>query len=171
MRNLFLNRPSIRAYRHVAILPFRPTTPEVKADVVLTWGDIGDLAKELMGAHHYVTDRLTEAVERYNKIREDVEQERTTGIPNWDGKLLFPDMREKCRKCGNKIQVGHVGGEDALLKFSLVEEKNKWKWRDPETNKGRIIPGNWLPGARWLEIIESTRDFGGGGARAEGQSP
>jgi hypothetical protein len=164
VRHLFLNRP-IRAYRHVAIVPFVPTTTAIDADVVLTWADIRDLAKELMGPHHYVTNRLGEAVERYNKIIEDVEPRERPGVPNWDGKLPFPDMREKCRELGNNIQVGHVGGEDALLTLSLVEAKKKqWKWRDPETNKGRIIPGNWLPGARWLEIVESTRDFGGEGA-------
>ena len=159
VRHLFLNRRSIRAYRHVAILPFDTTA--IDADVVLTWADILDLAEKLMGAHHYVTDRLREAVKRYP---EDGDGE--PGSRNWDGKLSFPEMREKCRECGNKIQVGHTGGEDALLKWSLVdaEGRRNWKWRDPETNKGRIIPGHWLPGARWLEIVESTRGFGGGGA-------
>ena len=160
VRHLFLNRPSIRAYRHVAIVPFMPKTA-IDADVVLTWADIRDLAKELMGAH-YVTDRLRKAVERYS------EDDGPDGpyIPPWDGKLSFHDMREKSRKLGNEIQVGHVGGEAALLKLSLVdaEEKRDWKWRYPEMNKGHIIPGNWLPGARWLEIVESVRGFGGGGA-------
>ncbi len=157
VRHLFLNRPSIRAYRHVAIVPFIPKTA-IDADVLLTWADIRDLAKELMGTH-YVTDRLREAVKRYP------EPDVLDG-PYWDGKLSFHDMREKCRKSGNEIQVGHVGGEAALLKLSLVdaEEKRDWKWRYPEMNKGHIIPGNWLPGARWLEIVEFTRGFGGGGA-------
>jgi hypothetical protein len=44
MRHLILNRPSIRAYRHVAILPSLPTTA-IDADVVLTWADIRDLAE------------------------------------------------------------------------------------------------------------------------------
>jgi hypothetical protein len=65
------------------------------------------------------------------------------------------------------IQVGHVGGEATLLKLSLVDAEGKkdWKWRDPNTNKGRIIPGNWLRGARWLEIVESAHGFGGGDDR------
>ncbi|MGC2222790.1 MAG: hypothetical protein WA624_10680 [Methylocella sp.] len=159
VRHLFLNRPSIRAYRHVAIVPPErmDSTTAIDADVVLTWADIRDLAEKLMGAH-YVTDRLREAVRRY----EDDEDDEGQGIPNWNGKnVLFDAMREKCKT--EKIQVGYVGGEAALLKLSLVEAENrKWKWRYPE-NKGRIIPGNWLPGARWLEMVESTRGFGGGG--------
>ena len=38
MRHFILNRPSIRACRHVAILPSLPTTA-IDADVVLTWAD------------------------------------------------------------------------------------------------------------------------------------
>jgi hypothetical protein len=86
-------------------------------------------------------------------------------IRNWDGKLSFREMREKCRKLGNKIQVGHTGGVVDLLTLNLVEaEKKQWKWRDPRTNKGAIIPGNWLLGARWLKIVECSRGFGSGGA-------
>jgi hypothetical protein len=105
-----------------------------------------------------VTDRLRCAVKRYA-------DSDGGGIPNWDGKLGFTKMREKCREPGNEIQVGHEGGEAALLKSTLVDaEKKQWKWRDPETNKGTIIPGNWLRGADWLEIVESSRGFGSGGA-------
>src|SRR5208337_3094066 len=52
----------IRAYRHVAILPFVPKTYSVDADCVITWEEIGDLAKKLMGQDHYVTVRLRNAV-------------------------------------------------------------------------------------------------------------
>jgi hypothetical protein len=156
VRHLFLNR-SIRAYRHVAIVPFVPTTANIDADVVLTWADIRDLAEKLMGSHHYVTDRLRNAIERYRPPVDPT-------IRNWDGTLPFREMREKCQKSGNKIEVGHTGGKADLLTLSLVEaEKKQRKWRDPETNKGAIIPGNWMPGARWLEIVESSHGFGSGG--------
>jgi len=172
VRHLFLNRPSIRAYRHVAILPPEPfdmpailagtRSMDAGADVVLTWRDIRDLAEKLMGAHHYVTDRLRVAVRRYEE-----EDDGDPGIPNWDGKnVLFDAMRGKCKT--ERIQVGYVGGEAALLKLSLVEAENrKWKWRYPD-NRGRVIPGNWLEGTRWLEIVESSHGFGSGGGGGAG---
>jgi hypothetical protein len=153
MRHLFLNRPSIRAYRHVAILPSLPTTA-IDADVVLRWADIRDLA-ETLKVDHYVTDRLRNAVDRYPTDPD--------GSPYFEGTLRFEEMRKKCRDLGNKIEVGYVGGEAALLKLSLVEAENRqWRWRYPETG-GRVTHGHWLKGVRWLEIVESSRGFGGGG--------
>lgn len=169
VQHLFRNRVDdahkgrLRAYRHVAILPSEPfDTPAVDADVVVAWKDIRDLAEKLMGAHHYVTERLREAVRRYE------EDDGDPGIPNWDGKNVpFDAMREKCKKTEG-IQVGYVGGEAALLKLSLVEaEDRKWKWRYSD-NRGRVIPGNWLEGTRWLEIVESSHGFGSGGGGGPG---
>jgi len=154
VRHLFLNR-QIRAYRHVAILPYVPTMA-VDADAVIKWGDIATLAEDFM-PNHYVTVRLRNAVGRY--------PEDDPGI-FFDGKLSFDDMRKKCREfrdLGKEIYVGHAGGEAALLKWSLLEAESKlWKWRQEKT-KGKIILGNWLSGERWLEIVESTRGFGRGG--------
>jgi hypothetical protein len=147
----------IRAYRHVAILPFCPTTTRVDADCLITWGEIGNLAGKLMGQDHYVTVRLRNAVKRHEDDRDP-----DTRIRNFDGKLSFKELRKKCEKPEHKMQVGYVGGEAALFKMSLPEaEKKQWKWRNPETNKGRIIPENWLTAERWLEIVESAHGFGG----------
>jgi hypothetical protein len=135
VRHLFLNRPKIRAYRHVAIVPKWLDLDE--ADAVLTWKDIRKLAEELMGSDHYVTIRLREAVKRY--------EPPSPPEPYYDGILLFKDMREKCRASRNDIQVGHAGGETNLLSRNLVyAETKEWKWRDPKTNRGVIIPRNWL---------------------------
>jgi len=147
----------------VAIVPFVPKTANnaIDADVVLTWDDIRKLAEELMGRDHYVTVRLRNAVERYNHDHPQVDRPTLNYEPP---KLTFEQMREKCRECGNTILVGQVGGEDALLKFSLVDaEKKQWKWRK-ETTGGSVVPGHWLSGARWLAIVESKHGFGGGGA-------
>jgi hypothetical protein len=150
VRHLRLSR-QIRAYRHVAIVP-EPVT--IDADVVLTWDEILKLAEELMGPRHYVTVRLRKAVKRWNDI--------DPGIHHFDGILPFNAMRERCRVDDN-IKVGHVGGEAALRKRDLVYAENKpWKWRGPKC-KGPMVPRNWLEAARWLEIVESTRGFGGGG--------
>ncbi len=106
-----------------------------------------------MGAKHYVTMRLSNAVKRYEC------ESGSAGIPNYDDILPFEKMREKCRESG-KIKVGIMGGVRELSKLNLVDaEKRKWKWRHVD-NKGRWDPGNWLDGARWLEIVESKRGFG-----------
>jgi hypothetical protein len=101
------------------------------ADAVLTWNDIRELSEEVLGP-------------RQLRCR-----------------LSFAEMRKKCRELGNKIQAGHAGGETDLLKHTLVDaERKQWKWRSPE-NKGRAMRGNWLDGARWLEIVESRHGFKG----------
>jgi hypothetical protein len=84
----------IRAYRHVAIVPFDPTTVgiSIDADVVLTWDDIRHSAETLMGPDHYVTVRLRYAVARHIRERGD------PTIPYFDEKnVSFDDMRKMCR--------------------------------------------------------------------------
>ena len=162
VRHLFHNRPQIRAYRHVAILPERfDEMTIIDADVVLTWDDIRELAEndKLMGPDHYVTVRLREAVKRYRR-------EGDPDIHNYNDILPFDAMRKKSRELGDKIWVGHTGGETDLRKRDLVyAEKKSWKWRD-EATRGRWDRRNWLSGVLWLEVVESKQGFGG--ARAPG---
>jgi hypothetical protein len=158
---LFENRQKIRAYRHVAIVPFVPTI-EIDADVVLTWNDIRNLAETLLGKDHYVTVRLRKAVERYEELL------RVPGISSWDGIVTFDEMRKTCRgsESGDrdKVQVGHAGGRSDLLRRNLVYAENKrWKWRNPKTNRGVATSGNWLDGPDWLAIVESQNGFRGRG--------
>jgi hypothetical protein len=145
VRHLFLNRPQLRAYRHVAVVP-EPV--DLDADAVLTWDDIGQLAEKVMGPDHYVTVRLRMAVARH-QIEVDPD------IRNYDGILSFYDMREKCRESGELIRVGHTGGKPNLVNRDLVYcEKKRWKWRNPATNPGTVNRNNWLIGTDWLAIVE-----------------
>jgi hypothetical protein len=154
VRHLYCQGQQIRAYRHVAIVPFGSPIAIIDADAVFTWDEIGDLAERVLGSNHYVTLRLRDAVNRFKESKGD------PNIPNYNDILPFNEMRKKCREWGNtKIQVGHTGGETDLRRRNLVYVENKsWKWRD-ETNKGVAIPGNWLDGALWLKIVESTDGF------------
>ncbi len=114
VRHLFCQRQQIRAYRHVAIVPFKPQGPiGINADAVLTWDDIGNLAERVLGLNHYVTLRLRDAVERFAEGMGD------PNIPNYNGILPFNEMRKKCRELGNKIQVGHKGGKTDLRRLNL----------------------------------------------------
>lgn len=149
IRRLFDTR-YIRAYRHVAIVPREIEPTALDVDAVVTWAQITKLATRILGAEHYVTQRLEAAVANYNK-------RIPTGVPYSDGNLPFEEMRERCRSDGDAIHVGHDGGESSLRSFSLTQlEQKMWRWRDPATNRGKITPGNWLPGGRWLEIVEGV---------------
>lgn len=154
VRHLYCQGLYIRAYRHVAIVPFGSPIDTIDADAVFTWNEIGDLAERVLGPNHYVTLRLRDAVDRFKESKGD------PNIPNYNGILPFNAMRKKCREGGDtKIQVGHTGGETDLRGRNLVYVENKpWKWRD-DTNKGVASPGSWLDGALWLKIVESTDGF------------
>lgn len=146
--HLFCNR-SLRAYRHVAILPeLHYPRESIDADAVITWDDIRQIAEDLMGPHHYVTVRLRKAVERYRKLQ------GCPGICSWDGRESFAEMLNKSRASPKPLQVGCAGGENALRRMSLPKlEERIWRWRDPETNKGNIIRKNWLSAKCWLRIL------------------
>jgi hypothetical protein len=146
VHHLFSHRPQLRAYRHVAILPSVPTW-NVEVDVVLTWDDIRNLAEALLGSNHYVTLRLLNAVESYNRLHVNPD------VRNYDETLSFEEMCEKCQERGNEIWVGHVGGAAALRKRTLgYVAGRQWRYRGKENN-GFAVEGNWLPGTQWLEIV------------------
>jgi hypothetical protein len=148
--HLLYHCPQISAYRHVAIVPEYPPR-DIGADAVLTWDDIVKLAERVLGRDHYVTARLRNAVNKYNKLKEE---EGDFRICNYNDRLTFNEMREMCGK-RQGIYVGIVGGEGALHELSLVKAENrKWKSREP-TNEGRVNRANWLTGERWLEIVNS----------------
>jgi hypothetical protein len=122
VRHLFRHRPDLRAYRHVAILP-AVLEGHVDADAVLTWADIGDLAENLLGAAHYVTQRLREAVKMYNQ---QLAANPGSG-PNYEEMLPFDLMVRKCQQSGTEIWVGHDKGEANLRTWSAARIAGK-KW-------------------------------------------
>ena len=151
IRYLFEARPSLRAYRHVTILPVEGR-PHPDCDAVLTWGEIAELAATVLGPTHYVTARLRAAVDRYRAL------DGEDGVPNYDGRLPLDLMLEKCGQPGDDVHVGYAGGEGELLRQPLAYlEQRPWKWRDPLTNPGVVVPRNWIPGTRFVELIEERR--------------
>jgi len=152
VRHVLHHYPQITSYRHAAIVPEYPPEP-IGADAVLTWDDIRMLAENIMGPEHYVTTRLRNAVDKYNKLKEEQGDFR---ICNYNDRLSFNEMRGMCGE-RQGIRVGIVCGEGALRKLTLAEAENRrWKWREP-TNKGHWKPTNWLSQAVWLEIVNSKR--------------
>lgn len=151
VRYLFDTRPQLRAYRHVAILPVEDDA-HPDCDAVLTWSEIAELATTVLGPEHYVTIRLRAAVKRYRAL------DGEDGTRNYDGRLSLNPMLAKCRERRDNVHVGHSGGEEDLQTHALAYlEQKPWKWRDPATNKGVAIRRNWIPGARFVELIEARR--------------
>ena len=149
VRYLFEARPAIRAYRHVAIIPFSPPWT-VEADAVLTWDDIWKLAGEVLGSDHYVTLRLRIAIDSY--ISQDLFE---PGVREYEETPAYAEMCAKCEELGNEISVGHHGGLAALSRCSLTYAMQKpWKHRGKD-NLGATIARNWLGGDVWLKTVLS----------------
>lgn len=145
-------RPELRAYRHVVILPVTFDV-QPKCDVVLTWAQLADLAARVLGPAHYVTARLRAAITYYDEIFGD-----RGAVRYFDGVLPLAEMLERCRKERDAISVGHLGGELNLKgrSFEYLDAK-PWKWRSSATHVGAKVGKNWIPGGRFVALIEQRR--------------
>lgn len=151
LTHLLKLRPTLRAYRQVAILPEVPRE-QVDADAVLLWKDVATLADSVLGEDDYVTRRFKAAVKLYES------QYHEPGIRNYDGVMSLEDMLHECQKRGDAIEVGHIGGRrDLLSKPPEYLRRKRWKWRDRVTNRGKVVRGNWLLGTVFLSIAGGYR--------------
>jgi hypothetical protein len=140
VRHLFVER-QFQPYRHMALLPFR-LREKPDCTGVVTWGDIADLAEELLGAEHYVTRRLRKAVERRGDPTSDDPAGTYARKPV--GWVAIAGM---CQTEGNAIEVGFLGGEAVLVGRERVYlEQRPWRWRR-RGNSGKVNPRNWIPGS------------------------
>lgn len=147
VRHLFENRPSLRAWRQVALVP--EMIMDLDCDAVITWDDIADLSRSVFGPGHYVTCRFENAMTRYPR------SSGNQAVQNYESKLTLAAALERCRMEGNAISIGHTGGEADLSTRGVVYAQEKsWKWRHANTD-GKIDPANWIPGKRFLALIES----------------
>ena len=152
---LWNDRPELRVYRHVAILPYNQS-PNPDCDIVLTWDEIGNLAASVLTPAHYVTKRLRAASKRLPPLNGSG---RTT---NYEGKLSLGAVLDLCRQHGDDIQVGHEGGLADLWEKAIRHLEDKpWKWRYPYT-PGPIIPRNWIPGTQFTAVVTQRLSSGRG---------
>jgi len=138
---------------------FLSAAPAPSADVigcqgVLYWDDIRQLAEEVLGREHYVTQRLTRATEMYKLV--SVPQTHRGGqfARNYCGILALGEMVEKCRQEGDGVLVGYFGGATKLRACTPEDLKNRgFKWDRADAPIPPKVPQNWMPGARFLELI------------------
>jgi hypothetical protein len=147
VRHLFENRPSLRAWLHVALIP--DEVDGLDCDVVVTWEDVASLCRSVLGPEHYVTRRFENAVARYPKATGD------GGRRNYESLLPLGAVLKLCEREGHAIWVGHDKGEKDLKAKDIAYAEGKlWKWRRAET-LGAIEPRHWILGTRFTEIIAS----------------
>ncbi len=150
VRHLFGARPSLRAYRHVAILPAELAAPP-DCDAVVTWREVGLLAKQILGSNHYVTVRLECADAWYSSLLGE------PGVRNYDGILPLNDLLLMCQTAA-EVEIGHTGGVTDLRKRPLQYlEAKPWKWRNRLTNAGMAKPGNWIAASEFMAQISPKR--------------
>ncbi|MBA2446799.1 MAG: hypothetical protein H0V51_02100 [Chloroflexi bacterium] len=145
---LFVARPALRAYRHVAIVP---RLIPLDTDAVVTWQDIACLAKSLP-APKYVTERLERAVARYVLPG-------AARVQNWDGSrlplhaVIAEVQGRQARRL--RTQIGYQGGWNKFCRATYADlAKRWWKPRYPDTNQVRAIPNHWITENCFLERIE-----------------
>jgi len=131
-----------------------PAANAIGCQGVLCWDDIRQLAEQVLGTRHYVTQRLTRATEMYKLVSERTTQSSGRPGRNYLGILGLEEIIQKCRQEGNRIVVGYNGGATKLQVATcegLTSRRFKWDWADhPIPPK---IPRHWMPGARFLELI------------------
>jgi hypothetical protein len=152
--HLFRTEPRLRAYRHVAILP---DEADLEPDAVVTWGEIAELARLVLGESHYVTERLKEAVARYVPPGDPRKR-------NWDQHRLslsqVEDVVRNRQDAGLLSQVGYQEGWHHFRRATyedLKRTRTYWKWRDPVTNQGYADPKTWIPGDVFLKELDSKK--------------
>lgn len=153
--HLFKNRPDLKdSYWHIAILPVK-YDGDYDCDAVITWDEIADLSANVLGAGHYVTRRFNNALEKY---RIEFADPAISAGKNFDGIADLTRVLRLCRERGTDVQVGHVGGIHDLERRDIGYMIRKpWKWRDPQTNLGRVIDANWIGGGEFVLIEKNLR--------------
>jgi hypothetical protein len=152
--HLFENRPTLRAWTHVALIP--EFVEGLDCDAVITWAEVAGLSNQLLGPQHYVSQRLQKAVDRFPP------SSIGSGIRNYESTLSLDQMLGLCEDEGDKIWVGHTGGEANLKQRGMAYALAKrWKWRRTDT-AGAVSPANWISGSRFPVVIASL----GGGSTA-----
>jgi hypothetical protein len=157
IENVLLRFPgySFDRYCHLFLSAARaPTADVIECQGVLYWEDVRQLAQQVLGDDHYVTQRLTRATEMYKLVTVPAARRNGQHGRNYRGILGLGEMVEKCRREGNGVMVGYYGGA-AKLQARAPEDlrSRRFKWDRADAPLPPKIPCNWMPGARFLELM------------------
>jgi hypothetical protein len=143
-------------YCHIFLSMMEIDPSVIGCDACLTWIDIEQLAKSVLGQEHYVTQRLQKAVALHQLVTPKVIHGKS-GSKNYIEKISLPSMIAKCQQEGNRIFVGYTGGVKKLRSVNaeyLKERKLKWDWS--ENSIPPKEPDNWIKGDVFLAIIKEV---------------
>ena len=151
---LFKSRPTLKFYRHIAILPFAFSQGKLECDTTFTWAEMRDLAREILGPSHYLTRRLVAAVAYYELFAGGP----AMGAASFGGQVPLEDALDMCRKSPQGIWIGFTGGLQALQATPRPRLLARpWKWRD-SAHTGNITASNWIIGQTFVPIVEKLLD-------------
>jgi hypothetical protein len=127
---------------------------DIGCQAVLAWQDIKELSEQVIGAKHYVTQRLAKAIDLYKLVfSKSKDLTRKVGR-NYLGRLSLSEIVAKCQKEGNDILVGYHHGINALRETdpkTLV--KRQFKWDMAEGSIPPKNPQNWIVGGIFVKIV------------------
>jgi hypothetical protein len=131
-----------------------PAADAIGCQGVLYWDDVRQLAQQVLGSEHYVTQRLARATEMYQLVTVPAARGNGQHVRNYRGILRLEEMVEKCRQEGNNVMVGYCGGA-ARLQVRAAEDlkSRRFKWDRADAPLPPKVPCNWMPGARFLELM------------------
>jgi hypothetical protein len=82
---------------------------------------------------------------------------RSSGGPglNYRGSLRFADIIEKCRREGDKVVVGYLGGINAIRgeDFESLTKRRVYKWDCAQESVGSKVWRNWIPGGEFFRVL------------------
>jgi hypothetical protein len=131
-----------------------PPADAIGCQGVLNWEDVRQLAEQVLGAQHYVTQRLTRATRMYGLVSKHVTRPAGQSERNYIDKVGLDEIIQKCRQEGNGIVVGYNDGATKLQVATRESlQTRKFKWDRADEPIGRKEPRHWIPGARFLELI------------------
>jgi hypothetical protein len=126
--------------------------PEISCQACLSWQEIRNLAEQVLGEDHYVTQRLWKALRLYARVTKPSGKK---GIKNYISKLTLSVIIQMCRTEGDSIEVGYYGGRERLLKADNESlRKYRFKWDKRATPIPPKLPQNWIRGDEFLEILK-----------------
>jgi hypothetical protein len=129
---------------------------EIGCQGVLLWEDVTQLAEQVLGREHYVTQRLRRAVAMYELVQGGRVRSAGKSGRNYRGRLGLDEIIRKCQDDGDRLLVGYYGGERRLTAATLEDLTNrlfKWDWADDPVPNGRKVPSNWMVGSKFLRLV------------------
>lgn len=123
------------------------------------WLSFEDLPGEISGPF-----ALEWEVIRRNLVKLDIKRPRNSTQGggerrNYGGTSGFEKLMGLCEENGNTIVIGFEGGARKLLTSTLDElNKRLFKWDHAERGQGFKDTRNWIPGRKFLEIVEGLMD-------------